>query len=44
MIQTIAKSKRESDNEDALMPSEILKVSPKVKVMCDLELFMAQVP
>ena len=41
MIQTMAKRKRESDNEDVLVPSKILKVSPKVKVMCDLELFMA---
>ena len=40
----MAKHKRESDNEDALVPSKILKVSPKVKVLYDLELSMASVP
>ena len=34
----MAKRKRESDNEDALVPSEIFRVSLKVKVLCDHEL------
>ena len=38
MIQTMAKRKRESDNEDTLVPSEILEVSPKVKMLCNLKL------
>ena len=34
LISTMTKRKRESDNEDTLVPSEILEVSPKAKVQC----------